>query len=81
MNENKRGDRIFWILLIIIIVILLVFSIIAYEKGVLAYEKEYYKGQMLNFCELTLIQKEIIFELGPEFHLSKIEPCDYWVID
>ena len=61
---------------------LLVLSIITYEKGVLAYEKEYYKGQMLNFCELTLIQKEIIFELDPEIHLSKIiKPCDYWAID
>ncbi len=79
MREKKKltQRKGFWIF--ISIVILLFLGLFVYH---LSSQIDYYRDQMLNFCEFALIQQEIILELNPDLPLPKLdEPCSSWVIE
>jgi len=67
----------FWIT--ISIVILLVLALFIFD---LSSQINYYKEQMLNFCELSLLYQDLIFGLNPDVNLSRFdEPCSYWELE
>ena len=64
----------FWI--VISIVILLSLALFIFD---LSSQIDYYKEQMLNFCELSLLYQDLIFELDPNIDLTKFDdPCSSW---
>ena len=79
MTQNKKltQRKGFWIIISIVILVFLVLFIFHLSSQI-----DYYKEQMLNFCEFTLIQQDIIFILDPGINLTKFdEPCSYWEIE
>ena len=58
----------FWI--VISIIILLSLALFIFD---LSSQINYYKEQMLNFCELSLLYQDIIFDLDPNIDLTKFD--------
>ena len=83
MTDKKLTQRKgFWIFVLIAILFSLFITYLSITNIDLKFQRNYYKNQMLNFCELTLMQGDIIFELDPNINLSKFdEPCSYWEIE
>ena len=79
MTEKKKltQRKGFWIFISVVILFFLALFIFDLSSQI-----DYYKEQMLNFCEVTIIQQEIILELDPDIDLTKFdEPCSYWEIE
>lgn len=67
-------------ILIIIIILLGLISSIFIAKYAIEKEKvEYYRTQMLNFCELSLSQTKLL-KLYTNTTFPDISPCDYWIL-
>jgi hypothetical protein len=79
-KQNKSKEKVLWIL----IILLLLMSIILLAKNInLEQERDYYKEQMLDMCEINHISFDIIELLAPEELLSEIpelKKCDYWIL-
>lgn len=80
-REINKWDFIYKVFSLIAI-FLLVFSIaILYlQKQELENDKEYYKEQMLNFCESLLLQQEILIGIYGNEYPAFEESCDYFIL-
>ena len=67
----------FWIVISIVILFFLALFIFDLSSQI-----NYYREQMLNFCELSLLYQDLVFELDPGINLTRFdEPCGSWEIE
>lgn len=73
MVAKMMNKQVFALLLtVLLMTLLLAIGITIYKYKMENIEKEYYKDQMLNFCEVTKVYQE---DKYPELY-----PCERWIV-
>ena len=81
-ERKKKKLSIGEIVLIVIFVLLFTgfISYLVYISVVYGFERNYYKEQMLGFCEISKLQRELILKLNPNLPIVDIGDCNHFIL-
>lgn len=79
-KQEKQWSNLAYFLITICIILLLFLGVIGLRNNILNMERDYYKTQMLSFCEMDKTLTSILVKYAPEVPQLE-QDCEYWVID
>ncbi len=85
MEEKNMKRLVFWMKVGMAIVIIFMIFYLSSKNIDLQYDRNYYRDQMLNFCDFAQMQGEILItaELIDPSEIEEFmsNTCDYWTIE